>query len=310
MVVISIMVGASIMMNRRMTGLSREAIAGLVAELAPRWQARHRDRLAARARSRRIGAGAKHRFGFADRLLATLVHLRHGLTHDVVAAWFGVHRSTITRSVAEVRPLLAERGCQVNDGVRLRTIADVVAYLGHHPRALMDATEVRVRRPVEGRAGRDRFVSGKSRLNTTKALVLCDPAGRLLFCGQTRPGSMHDLTQARTAGLVDLLLQAPLGVQVLADAGYQGLGADTAGAVITPRPKPRKGAEVATAKRHRRTSRGPQATLLPADPRRARHRTPQELADPGPLPRPTRTLRRHHPRHRQPAVRPPAHRSH
>lgn len=74
-----------------------------------------------------------------------------------------------------------------------------------------------------------------------KALVLCDPAGRLLFCGETRPGSMHDLTQARTAGLVDLLLQAPLGVQVLADAGYQGLGADTAGAVITPRPTPRKG---------------------------------------------------------------------
>ncbi|WP_347813038.1 hypothetical protein [Micromonospora sp. KC213] len=36
----------------------------------------------------------------------------------MVAAWFGVHRSTITRSVAEVRPLLAERGCRVHDGVR------------------------------------------------------------------------------------------------------------------------------------------------------------------------------------------------
>ncbi|WP_243706288.1 transposase family protein [Micromonospora sp. KC721] len=50
-----------------------------------------------------------------------------------------------------------------------------------------------------------------------KALVICDPAGRLLFCGETRPGSMHDLTQARTAGLVDLLLHTPIGVQVLAD---------------------------------------------------------------------------------------------
>ncbi|MER7471375.1 transposase family protein [Micromonospora sp. NPDC000018] len=29
-------------------------------------------------------------------------------------------------------------------------------------------------------------------------------------------------------------------MQILADAGYQGLGTDTAGAVITPRPKPRK----------------------------------------------------------------------
>lgn len=242
--------------------------------------------------------------------MATLVHLRHGLTHDVVAAWFGVHRSTITRSVAEVRPLLAERGCQVNDGVRLRTIADVVAYLGHHPRALMDATEVRVRRPVEGRAGRDRFVSGKSRLNTMKAPVLCDPAGRLLFCGETRPGSMHDLTQARTAGLVDLLLQAPLGVQVLSQRRLPRTGRRHRRRGNHPQTHTAKRAEVATAERHRRTSRGPQATLLPTDPHRARHRTPQELADPGPLPRPTRTLRRHHPRHRQPAVRPPAHRSH
>ncbi|MEU4777352.1 transposase family protein [Micromonospora sp. NPDC023633] len=241
MIVVPVMVGAAIMMNRRMMGLSRLVIEGLVVELAPRWQARHRDRLAARTRRREIGAGAKHRFAFKDRLLATLVHLRHGLTHDVVAAWFGVHRSTITRSVAEVRPLLAERGCRVPDGVRLRTLADVVAYLGHHPQALMDATEVRVRRPVEGRAGRNRSVSGKARLNTMKALVICDPAGRLLFCGETPPGPMHDLTQARTAGLVDLLLHTPIGVQVLADAGYQGLGTDTAGAVITPRPKPRKG---------------------------------------------------------------------
>ncbi|MEV6695323.1 transposase family protein [Micromonospora sp. NPDC051196] len=248
------------MTNRRLTGLSRSVIESLVSEVGPQWRAQHRDRLASRTRRRRIGAGAKHRFGFVDRLLATLVHLRHGLTHDVVAAGFGVHRSTISRSVAEIRPLLAERGCRVHDGVRLRTLSDVVAYLGHHPQALMDATEVRVRRPIAGRSGRDRFVSGKARLNTMKALVICDPLGQLLFCGETRPGSMHDITQARTAGLVDLLLHAPLGVQILADAGYQGLGADTGGAVITPGPKPRKrqtslppsviAAHEATRKRH------------------------------------------------------------
>ncbi|WP_420708924.1 transposase family protein, partial [Streptomyces sp. NRRL S-378] len=28
--------------------------------------------------------------------MATLVHLRHGATHDVLACWFGVDRSTIT----------------------------------------------------------------------------------------------------------------------------------------------------------------------------------------------------------------------
>ncbi len=60
--------------------------------------------------------------------------------------------------------------------------------------ACLDATEVRVRRPAAYQAGRQRFVSGKARANTVKALVITDPAGRLLFCGQTCPGAIHDLT--------------------------------------------------------------------------------------------------------------------
>jgi hypothetical protein len=177
---------------------------------------------------------------FHDRLLATLVHLRHGVTHDVLACWFGVSRSTITRAVGEVRPLLAERGCTVDGGLRLRTLADVVAHLGASGQlGLLDATEVRVRRPAAHKAGRARFVSGKARANTIKALVITDAEGRLLFCGQTRPGAIHDLTQVRQADLVELLALIP-GVTLLADAGYQGLSAQTGGAVLTPRPARRK----------------------------------------------------------------------
>ncbi len=79
-------------------------------------------------------------------------------------------------------------------------------------------------RPPAGRAGRQRFVSGETRANTVKALVITDATGRLLFCGQTRPGAIHDLTQVRQAGLVELLALIP-GVILLADAGYQGLSA-------------------------------------------------------------------------------------
>jgi hypothetical protein len=42
-----------------------------------------------------------------------------------------------------------------------------------------------VRRPAAHRAGRQRFVPGKARANTVKALVITDAQGRLLFCGQT-----------------------------------------------------------------------------------------------------------------------------
>lgn len=89
------------------TGLSADVIAELLAELGALWHHRHQARLEARSRKRAVGAGAKHRLVFIDRLLATLVHLRQGATHDVLAYWFGVDRSTVTRAIGEVRPLLA-----------------------------------------------------------------------------------------------------------------------------------------------------------------------------------------------------------
>ncbi|MFF4828592.1 transposase family protein [Streptomyces sp. NPDC001312] len=86
---------------------------------------------------------------FVDRLLVKLVHLRHGVTHDALACWFGVDRSTITRAIGEVRPLLAERGCTVTAGVRLRPLAEVVDHLG----VTREAAEIRVQRPAVGRKG-------------------------------------------------------------------------------------------------------------------------------------------------------------
>ncbi|MFF2217616.1 transposase family protein [Streptomyces antibioticus] len=181
-----------------------------------------------------MGAGAKHRLVFVDRLLATLVHLRHGATHDVLACWFGVDRSTITRAIGEVRPLLAERGCTVSADVRLRTLAEVVDHLGASGEfGIVDGTEIRVRRPAAGRKDRDRFISGKNKQNAVKAMVVTDGEGRMLWCSPTRPASCADITHARQFGLVKLLADGPA-VEILADAGYQGLGAQTGGRVVTP----------------------------------------------------------------------------
>jgi hypothetical protein len=174
-----------------------------------------------------VGAGAKYKLVFVDRLLATLVHLRHGVTHDALACWFGVDRSTITRAIGEIRPLLADRGCRIQGGLRLRTLADVIAHLGATCQtALMEAPEIRVRQPSARRGGRSRFISGKSRINAMKALIPTDERGRLLFCGEVRAGSVADITQARDAGLVDLLADT-IDLQILADAGYHGQGPRT-----------------------------------------------------------------------------------
>ncbi|MGX1218798.1 hypothetical protein RKD42_000057 [Streptomyces ambofaciens] len=225
---------AAIISNRRITGLTAGVIAELVEEIGPLWQERHQARLAARPRKRAAGAGAKHRLVFVDRLLATLVHLRHGVTHDMLACWFGVDRSTITRAVGEVRPLLAERGCTVSPDVRLRSLAEVIDHLGSSgTTGIVDGTEIRVRRPAAGRKDRDKFISGKNKQNAVKSMVVTDGEGRVLWCSPARPASCADITQARQLGLVRLLVDGPA-VEILADAGYQGLGAQTGGRVVTP----------------------------------------------------------------------------
>ncbi|MFV0131843.1 helix-turn-helix domain-containing protein [Streptomyces sp. HMX87] len=155
---------AAIISNRRITGLTAGVIAELVAAIEPLWHGRHKARLASRPRTRAVGGGAKHRLVFVERLLATLVSLRHGVTHDAPACWFGADRSTITRAINEVRPLLAERGCTVSSDVRLRTLAESVDHLGSSGAiGIIDGTGIRVRRPAAGRNDRDRFVSGKNK---------------------------------------------------------------------------------------------------------------------------------------------------
>ncbi|WP_435614141.1 transposase family protein [Streptomyces coelicoflavus] len=225
---------AAIISDRRITGLSAGVIAELVSEIGPLWCERHQARLTSRPRKRAVGAGAKHRLAFVDRLLATLVHLRHGVTHDVLACWFGVDRSTITRAIGEVRPLLAERGCTVSPEVRLRSLADVVDHLGASgSTGIIDGTEIRVRRPAAGRKDGDQFISGKNKQNAVKSMVVTDGKGRVLWCSPARPASCADITHARQLGLVKLLAEGPA-VEILADAGYQGLGAQTGGRVVTP----------------------------------------------------------------------------
>src|SRR6266571_7000495 len=138
--------------------------------VAGRAESRLRDRRG-RDRQRAAGAGPGHDLVFTDRVIATLVILRFQLPHAAVALFYGVDRSTITRAVHEIRPLLAARGFAVpgRPGLRLRTLADVFAYAAAEGVQLrIDGTEVQVRRPPAGRPGRRAFVSGKKKQNTIK----------------------------------------------------------------------------------------------------------------------------------------------
>ncbi|MGW9284872.1 transposase family protein [Streptomyces diastaticus] len=240
-----ITVDRNVLAHQLFTGVSRQHLACLVAELAGPWQAmiegrRHEAR--GWARKREAGAGARHRLVFVDRLVVTLIHLRHDLPHSVLALLSGVDRSTVTRAIGEMRGLLAERGCAVPDrpGLRLRTLADVFAYAQAEGIELrLDATEIQVRRPAAGRGGRRAFVSGKKKQNTMKATVVADHQGRTLWTDALRPGRMHDATATRNEG-IGICFQHFPDVEVLLDDGYLGLRRDHPGQAITPPRKPNK----------------------------------------------------------------------
>jgi hypothetical protein len=233
--------------HRICTGIPRRKLAKLIAELAGPWTAQQESRRRERRggdRQRAAGAGPGHGLVFTDRVIATLVVLRFQLPHGVLALLYKVDRATITRAVAEIRPLLAARGFAVpgRPDVRLRTLADVFAYAAAEGVELrIDGTEVQVRRPKANRPGRRAFVSGKKKQNTIKPTAISDERGRMLWCGATRPGRMHDVTAMRTEGIENLLRQYP-SVRARVDSGYQGLARDFPDQVSAPPKKPAKDA--------------------------------------------------------------------
>jgi hypothetical protein len=233
--------------DRIWTGISRQHLARPIGELAAPWTAAEEGRLLERRgheRQRAAGAGPDHDLPFTDRVIAALVHLRFQLPHQALAVIYGVHRSTVTRAIHEIRPLLAARGFAVpgEPGIRLRTLADLFAYAAARGVTLrLDGTEVQVRRPRAGKPGRRAFVSGKKKQNTMKATVATDGKGRTLWAGAFRPGRMHDQTAVQTEGIADLYQRYPP-VKSKVDAGYRGLAKQVPGQVQAPPLKPKKGA--------------------------------------------------------------------
>ncbi|MFB7919586.1 transposase family protein [Streptomyces sp. NPDC056061] len=225
-------------------GVSRTHLGDLIEELADPWLARCESVLRERRgaeRQREAGAGPKHDLVFTDRLLVALVHLRTGLPHAALAALYGTARSTISRAIGEIRPLLAARGFAVPDrpGIRLRTLADVFAYAeAEGIRLRIDGAETQVRRPKANRPGRRAFVSGKKKQNTIKTTTISDGQGRLLWSGADRPGRMHDQTAMRTEGITEQLRLHPRATAEV-DEGYRGLANEFPDQVSAPPKKPK-----------------------------------------------------------------------
>ena len=160
------------------------------------------------ARRREIGTRWR-RVAPGRQALLVLAHLRCGDTYAQLAAGFGVGIATVYRYIREAIEVMAALAPSLAQAMQT---ASRMAFV------ILDGTLL----PIDRIAADTPYYSGKHKRHGMNVQVLTDPFGRLLWASPALPGSTHDLTAARTHGIVDALTEA--GRKCWADKAYQGAG--------------------------------------------------------------------------------------
>jgi hypothetical protein len=119
-----------------------------------------------------------------------------------------------------------------------RYVQEAITLLAHAADDLATAMQ-RIRRlayaildgpliPIDRVANQKPYYSGKHKRHGVNVQVIADAASRLIWASPALPGSVHDLTAARTHRIIAALTGAD--VMTFADKGYQG----ARGSVRTP----------------------------------------------------------------------------
>ena len=224
-----------------MTGLNVKEFDALAEDLVPALVAAliaGRDRP---DRDRAPGGGHPFDLGHRDQLLLTVAWLRQYPILAVLGDLFGVSKSTASRVIARVLPVLEAAG---RDTMRMpepgrqrrKELADLLADTPELA-VVIDTFEQPIERPA-GRAAADPFYSGKKKRHTLKVQVAVDEeTGRLVDVSESFPGPTGDMAVLRASGLFDRL---PPGVGALGDLAYVGADKVAPGvAASAPRRKPR-----------------------------------------------------------------------
>ena len=165
---------------------------------------RHRDQRG--SRRRRLDPGRQ--------ALLALAHLRNGDTYTRLAWGFEIGVSTAWRYVREAVDLLTATADDLNTAMtRIRRLAY----------AILDGTLI----PIDRIADQKPYYSGKHKRHGVNVQVIADAAGRLVWASAALPGAVHDLTAARTHGIIDALSSDD--VMTFADKAYQGARGSVSG---------------------------------------------------------------------------------
>lgn len=179
----------------------------------------HLNHLSGLLRRRRTEIGSRwRRLTPGEQALLVLAHLRCGDTLAQLAGSFDVGTTTVYRYVGEAISVLAEQA---------PGLATALTSRWRHPVTILDGTLIpsqRVHALPEARG----WYSGKHKRYGVNIQALTSGDGSLLWVSDALPGATHDLTAARHHQII--ATAAELGVEVLADKGYQGASAT----IVTP----------------------------------------------------------------------------
>ncbi|GAB7051524.1 transposase family protein [Catenuloplanes indicus] len=142
-----------------------------------------------------------------DQALLALAHLRNGDTYTRLAAGFGIGVTTAWRYVQEAIALLAAAAPD---------LATAMDRIRRYPYVILDGTLI----PIDRVADQKPYYSGKHHRHGMNTQTIASPQGTWLWASPALPGGAHDLTAARTHGIIDALASA--NITVLADKAYLG----------------------------------------------------------------------------------------
>jgi hypothetical protein len=163
-----------------------------------------------RRRRRAIGS-CWRKLNPGQQALLVLAYLRKGETFADLAAGFEVSTATAWRYVNEAVALLSARAPKLRAALRAAKKAKLAF-------VIIDGTLI----PIDRVAADRPFYSGKHKRHGMNLQVISSPDGTILWVSGALRGSTHDLTAARTWGILREL--AASGLIVLADKGYHGAG--------------------------------------------------------------------------------------
>lgn len=141
-----------------------------------------------------------------------------------LAADHGLSQATAYRYLHEAIDVVADRQPDLGDVIADQLHADA-------PFVCLDGTLIRTDRcrtpSTSGNGamkGHDLWYSGKHHAHGGNVQVLTDSTGFPIWTSPVEPGSVHDITAARTHALPALYAAAAKGLPTLADKGYNGAG--------------------------------------------------------------------------------------